>query len=849
MMLRGTAVLATVVVLGLVDRAIAAAGGIETWCAFADPFIPPALTRKTYFLGANPCKIFGLDNPTSCPTSDGWGVSVQQCVYPGYNPIAQPVQYPTSAPLPGYPGTYDQTLACNHVVFTSELVDNTNTTYGILKVFKDYQDQLFVTASVRPVFFNSNSSLYQPPQLNGYQWLHTQPPVPVPFNQYAPSTPLSPASGRVLIADADTFSPSLSNVAYVNQLSISSTTPSQFWSCWTYKINTKAACNPTSSKHWISGVNGSGTGCIPNNVIDVSSSTNLYLYVEFTIVALNLFDVTDSTLGPSCGTVHTDTKTIRLPGSGVVDLYSASIGITSLFYLNGSSITASSCIAMDIIMSSVLAGRQYIRIGCDVVPGPLSQMYYKLQFTSPADRDFLYLATSNPFFWGSTVYPDLKPGCGFFGLYTQTVGNNAPFSQPVFTDAPSAEPFQATGPTATNPYYTACTSFTPANATTGTVTTVNTTVNASAVFGWAPQQNGAPFSQYSFGCSCQDDGCACPAGENRGINGPLMNKNFSAAVPFNVAADPARAAQNLNLLCGAGVRPAFGAQLFVATGTQTATSIQVGALVFSQVDQSVFMNCINTNPNTLQVIALSFGLQCTDFISIGYSCGGLPISFYSDVRCTNTGVGGNYVSIMYDTIDSAGLTSCLLGGSSDVLCSDTATGSILSVVFTRQTCATDLYIAMTSGSGVLTAGFVQSASIPCAAVLLLEAQGATIQARSCPPFAAALKQKLTAMGINAATAYPGSSVANGCSVVTPSPSAAPVRVFFKAYLDLTMAQWVMLSGPTGVVNAQFVDAAQLVCGSVMNFSPANDFAKKTVTFAELPALGSGVGICVPVPTL
>eukprot|EP00798_Chlamydomonas_sp_ICE-L_P024242 gene24242-biopygen18717 len=327
MMFRTYAVLAAVVVQSLIGRALGEAGGINTWCAFSDPFIPGSeLNRTTYFGGANACKILTFaDNPTNCPTSDGWGIDVAQCVYPGYNPIAQPVSFPSTTVLPGYPGTYDQILACNQVVFTSVLVDSANVTYGELRVFKDYSDMLYVTATVRPVFFGSDST-YQPPAFNNHQWLHSQPPTPTNFNQYSPSTPFTAAAGMVIVSDAANYDPTLSNAAYINQLNISSTTPSQFWSCWTYEVDLKAACNPMTSKHFISGSNSSGTGCVPNNVLDLTATPNLFLYVEFTIVALDLFNTSDSTLGPSCGTVD-GTKTIKLPGSGVVDLYAATIGL------------------------------------------------------------------------------------------------------------------------------------------------------------------------------------------------------------------------------------------------------------------------------------------------------------------------------------------------------------------------------------------------------------------------------------------------------------------------------------------------------------------------------------------
>eukprot|EP00798_Chlamydomonas_sp_ICE-L_P024251 gene24251-biopygen18728 len=813
MMFRTYAVLAAVVVQSLIGEA----GGINTWCAFSDPFIPGSeLNRTTYFGGANACKILTFaDNPTNCPTSDGWGIDVAQCVYPGYNPIAQPVSFPSTTVLPGYPGTYNQILACNQVVFTSVLVDSANVTYGELRVFKDYSDML-------------------------------TPPPP----------PFTAAAGMVIVSDAANYDPTLSNAAYINQLNISSTTPSQFWSCWTYEVDLKAACNPMTSKHFISGSNSSGTGCVPNNVLDLTATPNLFLYVEFTIVALDLFNTSDSTLGPSCGTVD-GTKTIKLPGSGVVDLYAATIGlpntqITSTFYLNESALTSQSCIAMDIIIADVLIGRQYIRVGCDVVAGPLAQLYYKVQFNSEADRDFLFYASANPFFWGSVVYPNVKPGCGFFGLYTQTIGFNGAFSEPVFGKAPSAQPFVAV-PTVDNPYYTACTSFTPANATTGMDTPINNMTNSSAVFGWVPAQLPSPFGQYSFGGSCIANGCTVPIGTNLGINNALytsamvpaiciivtMTKNFSAALPFDIQTDPGRLSQNLNLLCGTGVRTAFGGQLFVPTGTQAAGQIQVGALAFSAVDQTTFSNCINSSPSTIQVIALAYSMECTDFITIAYSCIAQPTSFYSGIANQPAGA---------------------LHRSSDVLCSDsTATGSVLTVVFTQQSCATELYIKMTAGAGVLTAGYVQSASIPCAAVLLLQTSGqadfyievpitttngvsgTTITSSSCPPFSSAIAAVLARYPtgpLDPSVIYPTNGTANGCSIVSISPPGAPVRVFYKAYLTMTSGQWAWFFSTAGSANAAFVLDANVVCSSVMSYGPAIDFAAITYTSAEIPALAN-----------
>ena len=49
---------------------------------------------------------------------------------------------------PGFPGTVDQTKVCNQEVFNTTLVDRTGITYGTVRMFKDYNDMLFVTLSL-----------------------------------------------------------------------------------------------------------------------------------------------------------------------------------------------------------------------------------------------------------------------------------------------------------------------------------------------------------------------------------------------------------------------------------------------------------------------------------------------------------------------------------------------------------------------------------------------------------------------------------------------------------------------------------------------------------------------------
>ena len=97
-------------------------------------------------------------------------------------------------------------------------------------MFKDYADVLYISVSLRPVF--DATGMQDPPPGNS-QWLHSQPATPVQFSQYTSPSPLQAPAGKAYVSNS--FNPDL-KAAYVNQLVLSSSTPSQFWSCWTYKV-------------------------------------------------------------------------------------------------------------------------------------------------------------------------------------------------------------------------------------------------------------------------------------------------------------------------------------------------------------------------------------------------------------------------------------------------------------------------------------------------------------------------------------------------------------------------------------------------------------------------------------
>jgi hypothetical protein len=49
---------------------------------------------------------------------------------------------------PGFPATYDQQKVCNQNIYTTTLVDRTGASYGSVRMFKDYTDNLFITVSL-----------------------------------------------------------------------------------------------------------------------------------------------------------------------------------------------------------------------------------------------------------------------------------------------------------------------------------------------------------------------------------------------------------------------------------------------------------------------------------------------------------------------------------------------------------------------------------------------------------------------------------------------------------------------------------------------------------------------------
>eukprot|EP00798_Chlamydomonas_sp_ICE-L_P032175 gene32175-16713_t len=110
--------------------------------------------------------------------------------------------------------------------------------------------------------------------------------------------------------------------------------------------------------------------------------------------------------------------------------------------------------------------------------------------------------------------------------------------------------------------------------------------------------------------------------------------------------------------------------------------------------------------------------------------------------------------------------------------------------------------------------------------LVSEKSVRTIQ---CPAFKAAIRNRLTAVGIDGVLAYPDSAAdpENGCSVISPVPSNNPNRVYYKAVLHLPanwpafMDLWTAGDDFAGFGTNSFVVESALVCNSILSVGDYN----------------------------
>jgi hypothetical protein len=87
------------------------------------------------------------------------------------------------AGYPSYPWTYPLSSVCDNRIITLTLVDSAvpSTQVGILYIFKDYSDNLYLTVSINATW-RINKLNYAPGDYFHGQYLHAQPGFPASAN-------------------------------------------------------------------------------------------------------------------------------------------------------------------------------------------------------------------------------------------------------------------------------------------------------------------------------------------------------------------------------------------------------------------------------------------------------------------------------------------------------------------------------------------------------------------------------------------------------------------------------------------------------------------------------------------
>lgn len=269
-------------------------------------------------------------------TADFWGTNlatVGGCSVPGYGngyglfAGADGIFGPTS-----YPITYDQKMACGQVVFTSDLVDkrtlgSSNTvTYGKLYAWKDMNDGLYITISLNATNFGFGFPASNSVFTNPGQFLFVSPSL------FVPGAP----SGNIYL---DKQFNSLQPPNYRSTQLVPGGT--SYYSCITYYINLRAACDPTISYYSQPNSPGGLPFCQTLNsppgtaspTIDLSSSPSLFFSVSFNLTRFNMFSNSNNQCGDFApnsanpASYQNDqvvaVMNVGLNSNGIVNLYSA----------------------------------------------------------------------------------------------------------------------------------------------------------------------------------------------------------------------------------------------------------------------------------------------------------------------------------------------------------------------------------------------------------------------------------------------------------------------------------------------------------------------------------------------
>ncbi|KAJ9520764.1 hypothetical protein QJQ45_007606 [Haematococcus lacustris] len=369
-------------------------------------------------------------NPTQCNTADSWGSVSTQCRIPG-------------AGWPSYPWTLPLTNACDNKVITLDLVDKSPSPaplvpdfsyskVGILYIFKDYNDILYLTVSLNatfpatrgigpdpatpPLFFNS--------LFNG-QYLHAQPRAD--YN----GTASGPTVGSLFVWDAlenmqsQTQFPQYTNLLTSDSLSGAD---NRLWSCFTYQIDLKSVCNPNLAEYrFLDYSSGSpqqlpqGPGCYPR-----AAPANLTRLTgpQFTkdlsaapqLAIQPLFTVTKFSLSPGCQAAD----------------YASGVNVTTRLALANTPSGSLTNINVTNVLSATTITRASSACGCADM-NVVSPTVFSLGSGSASSSTF---NASNPIAsvtnYQNNFHVNLDPASnGYWPASTVTIGLNLPSNQGV----------------------------------------------------------------------------------------------------------------------------------------------------------------------------------------------------------------------------------------------------------------------------------------------------------------------------------------------------------------------------------------------------------------------------------
>eukprot|EP00798_Chlamydomonas_sp_ICE-L_P003781 gene3781-13849_t len=282
----------------------------------------------------------------------------------------------------------------------------------------------------------------------------------------------------------------------------------------------------------------------------------------------------------------------------------------------------------------------------------------------------------------------------------------------------------------------------------------------------------------------------------------------------------------------------YADNLFVSTSLNALTGYsphgQVLSIVYSDTDMNNFMTALSDNPISLGILGQAYYLSCLDFFKAEFfGCVPTPAVIYSGMKnvplyaiealtpCPSpppappppppnekSSKGGRrYGFIVSGGNGSGGVFSSVFG--------DRRRMKVYRPVHLNPLLNTyQLYIATLSSDTV---------------------NESSVEDLLCPKLHDAIKESLLWLGIDLSEAYPpGFQTQNGCLKVSLSAS----RVFYKARLFLSKADWIKMLSVDGANNQRFVETAHVICGSKIYFADALGNVRTLLGSDNMPALSA-----------